>query len=210
MNKRGQIFLIAAIIFVMAIYSVVVEYNTIKTYPGLEDYKDLSENYQTEYPKIINFALYNSTNPVEAIDNFTQTFLQEAKKKDPNFGIFYIYKDAQGNLHIVNTLNNKVLKLELTNIKGEQITLTLLSQSTPTEGNLCIKGIGCNSVKGFVGSFDSAYYKTEVKDINRLKIEIPNSPNPLEIDLNEFNNLAYINSNQPLQLGEAGGNKEKM
>src|SRR3989338_3031554 len=135
MNKRGQIFLIAAIIFVMSIYSVAIEYNTIKTYPGLEDYKDLSENYQKEYPKIINFALYNGSDPNAAIDNFTQAFLKDAKTKDPNFGVFYIYKDKDGNLHIVNTLNNKVIKLEFIGLDGKRIDLGLLSQDTKSKGN---------------------------------------------------------------------------
>ncbi len=54
MNKKGQIFIIAAIIFALAIYSVAIQYNTIKTYHGLEDYKELSDNYKKEYPKVPN------------------------------------------------------------------------------------------------------------------------------------------------------------
>ena len=207
MNKRGQIFLIAAIIFVMSIYSVAIEYNTIKTYPTPEDYKDLSENYQTEYPKIINFALYNGTNPVEAIDNFTIAFLEEAKKKDPNFGVFYIYKDSTGNLHIVNTLNNKVLKLEFTNVKGEQVSLALMSQSTQTKGDLCIEGIGCNTVDTIVCNFDSAYYKTNVTSPTELRIsEVGSAAPPIPIQIKDFTSMNYLTSEKTVTAGLGPGN----
>lgn len=198
MNKRGQIFLIAAIIFVISVYSVAIEYNTIKTYPGLEDYKDLSDNYQTEYPKLINFALYNGTNPIPVIDNFTQTFLQEAKKKDPNFGTFYMYKDSQGNLHIVNTLNNKVLNINFIGIDGKEVTITLFSQNTPSKGQICINNVGCNGVNTDIGNFDSKYYQTNIPNPTKMRINKIGDKVGFPIDISEFTSLNYVSSEEKI------------
>ena len=174
MKKRGQVFLIAAIIFIISIYSVVVAYNTVKTYPTPEGYKDLSENYKTEYPKVINFATYNGTNVTQAVDNFTISFLQQAKNKDPNFGVFYMFKDSSGNLHIVNTLNNKVLNIQFIDPKtGEQTSLSLLSADTQSSGNICITGVGCTATSTSISNIDANYYTKNIQDApTQLKIYI--------------------------------------
>ena len=85
MHKRGQVFLIAVIILILALFSVVVSYNSIKTYYGLDDFKRLSENYQAEYPKVYNYAVYTGVNVSEAVENFSSLFLQQARETDPNF-----------------------------------------------------------------------------------------------------------------------------
>ena len=204
MNKRGQVFLIAAIILVLALYSVVIEYNTIKTYQGLEDYKDLSENYQSEYPKVINFAIYDNADPVSAADDFTNLFLQQANKKDPNFGVFYIYKDNSDNLHIVNTLNNKALKLEYTEpLTAEQVNLSLLPARGPANGELCVSGLGCNTVSAFIGDFDQAYYKVDINDVKRLGISILGEEGGLPINLDKFTSMIYLRSEEQGPLDDA-------
>ena len=197
MNKRGQIFLIAAIIFAMGIYSVAINYNTIKTYAGLEDYKELSENYQTEYPKVINFAIYNGTNPEEAAENFTQAYLAQVKGKDPNFGVFYLFKDNQGNLHIVNMLNNKVISLTFTDPQtGKNVNLNLVDVNQKTAGQLCINNIKetCTEANAKVSDFDQAYYKKDIKNPPKeLRINIGNNAGLL-VDLDKFTSMNYLSS----------------
>ncbi len=204
-QKRGQVFLIAAIIFVISIYSVVVAYNTVKTYPTPEGYSTLSENYKTEYPKVINFATYNGTNVTQAIDNFTITFLQQAKNKDPNFGVFYMFKDSSGNLHIVNTLNNKVLNVQFSDpTTGQQTSLSLLSQNTQSTGNICITGVGCVTGSTDVSNIDTSYYSTNImNNPSTLRISIENLPFG-DVDTTQFTSMTYITSNNPISLGGAG------
>ena len=212
MNKRGQIFLIAAIIFAMGIYSVAINYNTIKTYAGLEDYKELSENYQTEYPKVINFAIYNGTNPEEAAENFTQAYLAQVKGKDPNFGVFYLFKDNQGNLHIVNMLNNKVISVQFKDAQdGKDVNLNLADANQQTAGYLCINNIKetCTEAKAKVSDFDEAYYKKRLdkdKLPTKLKISSP-SLGEKEIDLEKLTSMTYVVSESDQSLGYLGKNK---
>jgi hypothetical protein len=202
MNKSGQIFLIAAIIFAVAIYSVAIEYNTLKEYPALNDYKDISQNYQNEYPKVVNYAVFSGQNVSTVLDSFNTAFLKEAQKKDPNFGVFYAYKDTQGNLHIVNTLNNKVLNIKYTGIDGNDVTVKLLSSGTSAPGEICVTGIGCSSTTSTVGNYDAGYYGT---DINAAKIlpttvEITDADGFKlgEFDLTEFSSLTYSQSTEEI------------
>jgi hypothetical protein len=204
MNKKGQIFLIAAIIFAVAIYSVAIEYNTLKEYPSLEDYKDISENYQNEYPKVVNYAVYSGQDVKTTLETFNTGFLKEAQKKDPNFGAFYAYKDTAGNIRIVNTLNNKVLNVNYQGVDGNQVTLKLLSSNTAAPGEICVNGIGCSSTGSSVGDYDSSYY---VKDFSalptRLEITIPKeggSATKIIRNLKDFTSYTYLTSSEPIDL----------
>jgi len=203
-NKKGQIFLIGAIVFVITIYSLVIPYNTVKTYPIPESYTQLNENYQTEFPKLLNFAIYNGTNITSATDNFTIGFLNEAKKKDPNFGSFYIYKDTNGNLFISNTLNNKVLKLEFTDLEGKTVKIGLLSADTKSVGEICLTGVACWEVETPVSSFGTHYYQTAIKDPKYLSIVIDGVRFP--VDIKDFMSMVYTTSSQPTPLKGAPKN----
>src|SRR3989344_6215170 len=112
MNKKGQVFLIAAIIFIFAIYSVIITYNKASEYAALEDYDALTENYQNEFPKVANKALLQEDDVNDKLKDFNKQFIDNARQTDPNYGALYAYKDQQGILHIVNTLNNKVINIE--------------------------------------------------------------------------------------------------
>ena len=159
-EKKGQIFLIAAIIFVLAIYTVVIPYNTLKTYPGLEDYKDLTENYQIEFPKVFNWAVYEGEEVGPALSNFNTAFLGQARQTDPNFGVLYLYKDPEG-IHIVNTLNNKVLNVRLTNINSEDLNIFIPPPEAVSDGQICIEGVTCTTTGVSLSEFGSGYDNTE-------------------------------------------------
>ena len=202
-SKKGQIFLIASIIFVLALYSVAIPYNTIKTYPALENYKDLSSNYQTEFPKVFNWALFQGLSIDQSLDKFNTAFIEQARKTDSNFGAFYMFKDSQGNLHIVNTLNNKVMNIKYTDISADQVVLKLLSNNAPANGELCVEGQECAIGNIGVGSFDTAFYKTELKStqkINELGIQVGDSINIQKLDITKFTGMAFLTSKEETPL----------
>lgn len=201
-SKKGQIFLIASIIFVLALYSVVIPYNTIKTYPALENFKDLSSNYQTEFPKVYNWALYQGLNVDTSLNNFNKAFLDQAKKTDPKFGAFYAFKDSDGNLKIVNTLNNKVMKITYTNVNAEDVTLTLLSSNTNADGTICVTGSGCGNTNADVGDYDKTFYTTKTpQKIDKLGIEIGDQP--MLVDVTKFTGMAYLTSSDQGELPDS-------
>ena len=208
MNKKGQVFLIAAIIFIFAIYSVVIHYNTAKEYAGLEDYQDLTENYQNEFPKVANKAIYNNEDPNEELKKFNDKFLKQAKNKDPNFGTLYAYKDAQGNLHLVNTLTNKVITIELKDeSRNKKVTASLASGDIESTGCVSIDsaGLGCSSTPtAEIIEFGDKYRNTYDfnGDASTLLVHIPvgNRIQTIEIDIKEFTTMTYITSQESIAL----------
>jgi hypothetical protein len=200
--KKGQILIIAAIIIILAIYSVIIPYNIIKVYKPNTNHEQIADDYSKEYPKIINYAIENSKNPMQEVDNFTKIFLEDARIRDPSFGLYYIFKDNLGNIHISNTLNKKVLSLQLTNLEGKDVNISLMSANHPTNGTICVDGMGCITSTAFVGDFDSAYYQYNLSEKpENLRIEILGSSNPAstEPDLNTFTSMVYLTSEEELQ-----------
>jgi len=152
MNKRGQVFLIAAIIISLALFSVSIKYNTIKEYPLTVEYKELSNNYLNEMPKIVNYALYENQDPIPLMNDFTNTYVKTTQQKDPNFGVFYTYEDERG-LHVVNTLNNRVLNIKIVNTENNRERNILSNGRIQAGGTACIAGLGCTGTRAPANDF---------------------------------------------------------
>ncbi len=207
MNKRGQVFLLAAIIFILALYSITITYNSAKTYPALEDFKEQTGNYQNEFPKVINYAIYNGSNVTKQLDEFTTLFLSEARKKDPNFGVFYVYKDSLGNIHLVNTLNNKVLNIKIVDpsLTARDVSLTLYSNNgnaLSSGGQICVEGLGsCVTASTQTSNFGSGFSNEQViREGKKLSVQIIGTNGFIDIDLEKLTSMTYLSSNsQPIQ-----------
>ena len=130
-NKKGQLFLLIAIVIILITFPIIAEYNTIRVGVALEDFNELSQGYTTESPKVINAALFSGKDPVLSLNEFTNRYLDYARQKEPTFGILYAYRDEAGKIHIVNTLNNAVLTLEFTSGLGQQVQLSLPCDTGP-------------------------------------------------------------------------------
>src|SRR3989338_1850592 len=105
MNKRGQIFIIIAIVVCIFVYIAFKTYNSISVQKGLENFDDLRSNYEYELTLVRNECQSEGKDPNICAQDFTDTFLQNyAWKYDPNFGIITIYKDFEGNIIIRNSM----------------------------------------------------------------------------------------------------------
>ncbi len=196
-GKRGQIFLVGAIIFVFALYTVVIPYNTVKTYPALDDYKDLSDNYQAEFPRVFNWALYRGENVGEALGEFNSAFTDQARNVDPNFGVFYAFRDSNGNLRIVNNLNQKILLIDYIGEGGREYEIILTSSNIRSEAEICIDGLSCTGVSTDLDNYGRTYNEAEIENtanINRLIIRDPVSDEAIPIDITQFTSMSYTSS----------------
>jgi len=192
-GKRGQIFLIGAIIFVFALYTLVIPYNTIKTYPGLDDYKDLSENYQAEFPRVYNWALYKGENVETSLEQFNSAFTEQAGNVDPNFGVFYAFVDSNGRVNIVNTLNNKAIVVSYEDpVTLEQLQFNLVDAEST--GQICVEGIGCSSASARTSDFDRSYVGTSIENPGSLTVQIAGEETIMVIDLDRFSTLTCTRS----------------
>ena len=96
MNKKGQIYIITAIIISVAIFSVITDVNKIYKEISVTDFRDLSRNYITEAPKVINYAIANRqiNNIYDLLSGFTKEFVTYAQIRNPNMGLVYVYGDS--------------------------------------------------------------------------------------------------------------------
>jgi len=198
MNKKGQIFLVGAVIIVLALLTVTGKYNSVKEYPVLSDYKDQTDNYLTEYPKVVNNAIYQNLDQKNEVTSFSTIFLGQARSKDPNFGVLYSYKDNDGKIHIVNTLTNRVITIKLYDTQGRQVQgdIKVYGENVNDNSGVCINGISCSSVvtqaKDFGGRFDN---DIELANAQSIKICLDNQNNCIsDIRVKAFSDLSITSS----------------
>jgi hypothetical protein len=95
MNKRGQFYIVIALILSMTIYGVTYRVNTIEEPKVWEDFNKVSENYITQTAIVINGALKNKNNVSKNLNNFSASFLGYAQERNPNLGLLYIYSNGE-------------------------------------------------------------------------------------------------------------------
>src|SRR3989338_7044653 len=178
MDKSGQVFLIAAVILALALFSVSVVYNSISVSPPLIEYRKLSENYLIEYPKVVNFARFYDADEASAISGFNNVFLGFARQKEPNFGVF-------------NTLNKKVLHIEVVDPRSsEDLSFVIFPEGIEQRDNhVCIEGV-CNSVSVDISDYGGRYSnEQQLSDIGenaKLVISEEGIPSSYIVDLSKF------------------------
>ena len=114
MAKKGQFYILAAVILCIVIFGVTVTVNKIEQEVETTDFVELAQNYVLETPALINYAIYGGfeQQPSDLLSDFTEDFVQYARKKNPKLGLLYVYKEGD------NTIIENYLK------EGEPIIYT--------------------------------------------------------------------------------------
>jgi len=92
MEKKGQFYLIAAIIIVMIIVSLstITNYITVSKKP--EKFYDLSKELSEESSRVVEYGVYNEEDTAELIANFTRDyFVGYAAEKTDSTELVFIY-----------------------------------------------------------------------------------------------------------------------
>lgn len=107
MNKKAQIYILAAILFAIVIYGLSTVPNVVKTYEFKGDFNKLANNYNIESSKLINSVIISGGDVTESFTNFTTLFMSYSKSQNPNFGLIYSLNYA-GKIRIGNYLKQKI------------------------------------------------------------------------------------------------------
>ena len=92
MHKRGQIYLLAALILGFIIFLLVAETNVVKETVVDDSFESLAKNYEVESAKFMNLILEKeTTNIPQEFLKFTILFSSYAKTKNPEFGTVYAF-----------------------------------------------------------------------------------------------------------------------
>lgn len=195
MNKRGQIYLVAAIIVCMIAFVLVAKSNYIREQVLLQNFKDISSNYLTESPKVVNGVLENQESDLssedkltkikEELSGFTKDFVDNyAKNQDPNVGLIYIYNDENGVI-IQNSLNGE--KVSFVGSSNDNI---LLSYDEPLTGDIVFVGTG-TSVATAAPLCNSGNEKYCILEANTLP------PGKYNLNIGNINYPFEINQDSP-------------
>jgi len=135
MNKRGQFYIIIAVVLSLAIFSITSQNNKIEDIKSFYDFSELSENYLEEAQKVVDYSIYNGEDINENLPQFTQNFLEYARKTNPSIGLIYIYSN-ETNLTLKSYLN------ETSEINSTNLSMTVFGSDAKTINEVSIKIAG--------------------------------------------------------------------
>jgi len=93
--KRGQFYLIGAVIIILVVMGLITVVNRATVQPRAVGFFDLSKDYEAETSKVIDYGVYNRYSPpvniAEKVQNITAIFAASELAKDPNIKLVFIY-----------------------------------------------------------------------------------------------------------------------
>jgi len=193
MNKRGQIFIFAAIIIGLVTFLLFTKPNTMNEEILLENFGQISQNYLTEMPKVVDNSIYNEELVEKNLEKYTNDFLEKYARRelDPNVGIVYIYSNGT-DLIIDNHLKGEVVSFK----QGLGPVDVAFSTDTSIEGDLILEetGIsGTQSAELCVGELQD--YCIITSDIGgQLTLKIGDYSYDFKIDMQSPNIIAIVKS----------------
>lgn len=107
MQKKGQIYLIGAILLIVVIFAVATVTNIAKQERFKGDFEKLSQNYEMEGSKLINTVINKETDVAGVFGNFTYAFTAYSKTQNPQFELIYVL-DYNGSVNIGNYLSEPI------------------------------------------------------------------------------------------------------
>lgn len=133
-GKRGQFYLIAAIILIAVIVALIMKLNSTEVNPVPLSFTELSDNFEKEAVRIIDNGISQgkSIQDVEReLQAFAQQYSEYATSKSPQIGFLYVYGNSS-NITVANFLVNREGRVDIggvntTTIGGGSIVVNRLT-----------------------------------------------------------------------------------
>lgn len=159
MDKKGQIYILVALILCVAIFMLVSQYNVVEQEKMRDDFDELSDNFAIESTKFLNSLFISEGNVFDSFTNFTILFTSYSKAQNPNFGLIYAF-NYNDTIAVGNFLNTQIIV-----DNGTQAAYDL----HPLTG--CFDAVATSLVfEGFSFSVDAAV----MGDITNCTLQMPN------------------------------------
>lgn len=109
MHKRGQIYLLVALVMSVIIFGMVTVSNKVGQEDVESSFEALSSNYAVESSKLINAMLDEADKDIaDAFRNFTLLFTSYSKTQNPQFEMIYAF-DFNNKVYVGNYLRSKLI-----------------------------------------------------------------------------------------------------
>lgn len=100
MNKRGQFYLIAAVIIIIILAGIFAVNNYANVQKRNERFYDLTAELDLESGRVIDFGIYNQEDIQQKIDDFTSSYLEYSRDKIDAGKWIFVYEE-NSNLNII-------------------------------------------------------------------------------------------------------------
>lgn len=108
MQKRGQIFILAALLLGFIIFILVSETQYTRRTISDDSFDELNKNYQLEAARFINELIKDPSSDVGSkFREFSTLFTSYSKSQNPDFQLVYAF-DYNGYLHVGNFLKEEI------------------------------------------------------------------------------------------------------
>lgn len=113
MDKKGQVYLLAAIIISVIVFSLAATKNTVTQEKLNDDFSTLSEVYNVESARFLN-TLFEEKKINPSLDvgqkffDFSYNFASYSKSQNPNYELFYVFKTEESKILVGNFLNTSI------------------------------------------------------------------------------------------------------
>ncbi|MBI4153698.1 hypothetical protein HY501_00015 [Candidatus Woesearchaeota archaeon] len=175
MDKRGQIYILVALVLALVIFGLNTVTNKASQVNLESNFRELSDNYATESVNLVNSLLSNSEDVASSFINFTLLFTSYAKTINPRFGLIYAF-EYDDKVYLGNYLDDRINLLCETCLKArsiagcyEQIPASITFEGLETDINVYNNVIGvCNLTlesADFAGGVTPAYINITIKNI---------------------------------------------
>ena len=132
MNKRGQFFLIAAIIIAVLVIGLAAVINTVVVGDSNEAFYDLADEVGSETKQVLDYGTFNFDTQ-EDLDNLTKGFLETYADYISQEEVLFIYGDASNIKALV--FNDAKIGEVILNI-GERTSNIVIQQRTGDEADV--------------------------------------------------------------------------
>jgi len=119
MNKRGQVYFLAALLLAVVIFGLLIRLNSVNKLFFEDDFEELSENYRRESNVFLNELTqkklqdvnFDTDNLLNGFLGFTVDFSTYSKTQNPDFGLIYLFDVFNGTnkLFIGNYLDQDII-----------------------------------------------------------------------------------------------------
>jgi uncharacterized protein YycO len=92
MNKRGQFFILTAVIVATLIFSISMTVNKVNTYKNFDSIQDYSDMIDKEISTVQDYQVYNDI-PDNQLEDFVEKLSVNLKDQDPNLNFVIFYGD---------------------------------------------------------------------------------------------------------------------
>ena len=169
MDKRGQFYIILAIIISLSFMSIVIPQNKFQESVILEDFDDISANYINEAPQVANFGIYNGLDVNNQLSTYSRDFLYFARIRNPTLQLIYIYNN--GTNLTVTSFANETAKADT--IEGVSASILGSEEYTMNKINLNVAGKEfIQQVPLQIKNFGDEFYSVNLPPSKRVILNI--------------------------------------